>query len=111
MGEELDQTIRIDLRLRSYVEHQLAPLCLDPKDAEPSSEDLQPDHFEQVLGLSGQTTEAVQQFVANQRDLVLVPGARESLVENQALGDVADVVLGQPADCLLYTSPSPRDRG
>ena len=34
----------------------------------------------------------------------------EAECDNQ-FGDIKDVVIGQVISCLLYTSPSPRDRG
>ena len=98
MRQQLHESIWIDLTLRGDLQNDLAAGYFNPHDSETPRSDLQSDDFEQVLRFAGQPSETIEQFVANQRNLVLVSCARESLIEDESMAHVRDVVFGQPSD-------------
>jgi len=76
MRQELNEAIRIDLTLWRDLQNDLSARTFDAHDPEPPRCDLQPNDFEKILSLAGQSSETVEQFVSNQSDLVLVSCTR-----------------------------------
>ena len=59
-------------------------------------------------GTSGGVVAAVQAARMGQRVLLIEPGRH---LGGMTSGGLSAVDIGDPRSCLLYTSPSPRDRG